>query len=322
MSSNLFFPDNRGRYDRVQQLSNNIGTVKGLCAQSYTRISTQAGHIDEIRDKMMKKSGFKTIQELSDSIAATLPDSERDQYLNLMKALQDTDVFLGNASSVLTCVLGIAGGLRFFTGNARLVISVCGEGIFRAEFARGFKLFATGQLQEGTRVMRGVARWARQHYQFLGELTSKTARAVRVLRIFNTVLEFVAKWAAIHDFFCDRFSVQMQFDQFKQTEALYTAWYAMASSYDTVNSDDDDNIGLTPEQKAKILNKQGQTYMNDHEKNLASITDAVVWEECATYDRLTAGVYHGDDPNLAEVQRFLAEQAQKNPDEITAAGTK
>lgn len=58
----------------------------------------------------------------------------------------------------------------------------------------------------------------------------------------------------------------MQFDQFKQTEALYTAWYAMASSYDTVNSDDDDNIGLTPEQKAKILNKQGQTYMNDHEK--------------------------------------------------------
>lgn len=65
----------------------------------------------------MKKSGFKTIQELSDSIAATLPDSERDQYLNLMKALQDTDVFLGNASSVLTCVLGIAGGLRFFTGN-------------------------------------------------------------------------------------------------------------------------------------------------------------------------------------------------------------
>lgn len=47
--------------------------------------------------------------------------------------------------------------------------------------------------------MRGVARWARQHYQFLGELTSKTARAVRVLRIFNTVLEFVAKWAFVLD---------------------------------------------------------------------------------------------------------------------------
>ena len=101
------------------QLSNNIGTIKGLSAQTYDQISKAEGHIDTIRDEMMTKHGFKTLKEYADSIAATLPDQERDQYLNLIKTLQDSDVFLAKASSVLTCVLGTAGGLRFFSGSSK-----------------------------------------------------------------------------------------------------------------------------------------------------------------------------------------------------------
>lgn len=153
------------------------------------------------------------------------------------------------------------------TNAAKMLIEILSEGIFRAEFARGFRLFVRGELREGTRVMRGVARWARNHYEYLGELApaARSARAVRVLKVFNSVLEFVAKWAfvldiavlfiqfeveqeqrtqlrryfgaclqdlsafvmlnyfsAIHDFFCQRFSVQMQFDQFTATSGLYT----------------------------------------------------------------------------------------------------
>lgn len=49
--------------------------------------------------------------------------------------------------------------------------------------------------------MRGVARWARNHYEYLGELApaARSARAVRVLKVFNSVLEFVAEWAFVLD---------------------------------------------------------------------------------------------------------------------------
>ena len=82
-----------------------------------------------------------------------------------------------------------------------MLIEILSEGMFRAEFARGFSLLVSGSIAEGTRVMRGVARWARNHYEYLGELApaTRSARAVRVLRVFNTVLEFVAKWAFVLD---------------------------------------------------------------------------------------------------------------------------
>jgi hypothetical protein len=49
--------------------------------------------------------------------------------------------------------------------------------------------------------MKGVTNWARGHYEFLGELApaTRTARVVRTLRVFNAVLEFIAKWAFIID---------------------------------------------------------------------------------------------------------------------------
>lgn len=82
-----------------------------------------------------------------------------------------------------------------------MLIEILSEGMFRAAFAHGFHLFVTGAVKEGTRVMRGAARWARNHYEYLGELApaAHTARAVRVLRVFNTVLAFIAKWAFILD---------------------------------------------------------------------------------------------------------------------------
>jgi len=55
-----------------------------------------------------------------------------------------------------------------------------------------------GEVKEGVRVMRGVARWAKIHYEF-GAEAGRVAKAARVLRVFNTALEFVAKWAFIVD---------------------------------------------------------------------------------------------------------------------------
>ena len=85
--------------------------------------------------------------------------------------------------------------------TAKKLIEILSEGMFRAEFARGFRFFVTGSVKEGTKVMRGVSKRARNHYEYLGELApaARAARAVRVLRVFNTVLEFIAKWAFILD---------------------------------------------------------------------------------------------------------------------------
>ena len=82
-----------------------------------------------------------------------------------------------------------------------MLIEILSEGVFRADFARGFCLFVTGSVKEGTRVMRSVTKWARNHYEYLGELApaARPARAVRVLGVFNTVLDFIAKWTFIAD---------------------------------------------------------------------------------------------------------------------------
>lgn len=78
---------------------------------------------------------------------------------------------------------------------AKKLIEILFEGIFCAEFARGFRLFVTGQVEEGTRIMRSIALWARNHYEYLGELAPavRSARVIKILRVFNTVLEFIAK---------------------------------------------------------------------------------------------------------------------------------
>lgn len=102
------------------QLSNNIGVIKGLSAQSYDTMKQEADHIDSECQEMIKKHGAKTLKEYAESIAKTLPDAEKRAVLKLLEALQDTDVFLAHSSGVLMGVLGAAGGgLRF--------ISVSGE---------------------------------------------------------------------------------------------------------------------------------------------------------------------------------------------------
>ncbi|KAI8207658.1 hypothetical protein KHU50_009524 [Colletotrichum sp. SAR 10_65] len=337
MSTNLFFPDNRGRYNRVMQLSNNIGAIKALSAKSYDTMKQEAEEIDTLCKDLMKQHGAKTLKEYAESIANTLPDDEKNRVLNLLKALDDTDVFLTNASAVLGGVLGAAGGLRFASGSTKMLIEILSEGIFRAEFARGFRLFVRGELREGTRVMRGVARWARNHYEYLGELApaARSARAVRVLKVFNSVLEFVAKWAfvldiavlfiqfeveqeqrtqlrsAIHDFFCQRFSVQMQFDQFTATSGLYTQLRGFVQTKSIL-----EKTAMPQTAKDEAVTALGDGFMNTYNDNMAKITDDKIWQECEDYDKLDTEVYKADDPDLAEVKRFLEEQSKKNPEDI------
>lgn len=49
---------------------------------------------------------------------------------------------------------------------------------------------------------------------------------------------------------------------------------------------------------------------------MAKITDDKIWQECEDYDKLDTEVYKADDPDLAEVKRFLEEQSKKNPEDI------
>lgn len=51
-------------------------------------------------------------------------------------------------------------------------------------------------------------------------------------------------------------------------------------------------------------------------QNMAKITDDKIWHECEDYDKLDTEVYKTDDPDLAEVKRFLEEQSKKDPDDI------
>lgn len=100
------------------QLSNNIGAIKALSAKSYDTMKQEAEEIDTLCKDLMKQHGAKTLKEYAESIANTLPDDEKNRVLNLLKALDDTDVFLTNASAVLGGVLGAAGGLRFASGSS------------------------------------------------------------------------------------------------------------------------------------------------------------------------------------------------------------
>ena len=47
--------------------------------------------------------------------------------------------------------------------------------------------------------MPGVAKWAEFHHEHFGEGAVRSTRVVRVLRIFNTVLEYVAAAALVVD---------------------------------------------------------------------------------------------------------------------------
>ena len=46
---------------------------------------------------------------------------------------------------------------------------------------------------------------------------------------------------------------------------------------------------------------------------MLKITDDSVWAECAVYD---ANAWKDEDPDKAEVLRWLEEQSKKNPEEI------
>ena len=319
------------------QLSNNIGTIKGLSSQTYDSIKREADRIDVACKKLMTDHGAKTLKEYAESIANTFPDEEKNRILNLLKAFEDTDVFLSNASTVLTGVLATAGGLRFVSGSSKLLIEVLSEGIFRAEFARGFHLFVTGEIKEGTRIMQGVTRWARQHYEYLGELApaARSARAIRVLRVFNSVLEFIAKWAfiidiavlfvqyaaeeeqrtqlrkATHDFFCQRFNLQTQFDQFRTTQVLYTRLSGFIETKKVLES----TPHMDQTAKDQAVAALGDGLMTSYENDMKAITDDVVWRECEGYDKLDTDVYTAEDPNLEEVKRWLKEQETKSATE-------
>jgi hypothetical protein len=135
MASDLFFPgefeinfpdsectltfqsDNQGRYNRVMQLSNNIGIIKGFCAQTYEQISKSEDHIDIIRDQLMKQHGFKTLDEYAQSIANTLPDEDRKRLNHLLQTFKDADKLFAKASSILMAVMGSAGSLLFVSGT-------------------------------------------------------------------------------------------------------------------------------------------------------------------------------------------------------------
>ncbi|KAK0628234.1 hypothetical protein B0T17DRAFT_652141 [Bombardia bombarda] len=163
-----------------------------------------------------------------------------------------------------------------------------------------------------------------QEETYLGELApaARSARAIGVLHVFNSVLEFIAKWAfvidiavlfvqyaaeeeqrdqlrkATHDFFCQRFSLQTRFDQFKTTGTLYTSLSGFIKTKGILES----TPGMDQTTTDTAVAALGDSFMTTCENR-----------EYEVYDKLDTDIYKAEDPNLEEVKRWLKEQETKSP---------
>ena len=91
----------------MNQLLNDVSSAKALALGQIDSQKNTTARLDKTCKDLMAKAGFKTIDELHESVMKTLPDDQRDRYIKSIKLMKEFDDILGNAN----VIIGIVGSV-------------------------------------------------------------------------------------------------------------------------------------------------------------------------------------------------------------------
>ncbi|KAF4987965.1 hypothetical protein FDECE_15228 [Fusarium decemcellulare] len=322
--------ENINRLKRIEQLSDMIEALKDDNTQLYKMMGSEAAKINARSQDMMKQQGATTPGDIINSISSAFPDDAKNAVQSLVNLLGNTDTFNPNSLGVLAGVLGATAGVTFATTSEIVenIVETLSEVILITEFARGFSLVTAGNLDQGTKVVKGVSQSANQYYQETGELAPATPnpRVTLILGSFNAVLKSVATWVpmenifqqnaamkfneqkpTIRDTFCQRFSLKMQSDQFRAVQNLYDQLDTLMEVNQQFASEPD----MGPEMRQQALPIIVNGAISGYQGGMGRINDNVVYEECKTYDTADPSTWRFEDPSLSDVQSWLNEPANQ-----------
>jgi len=197
----LFYPDNRDRARRCQEL---IDDISGFLS-SIREVEDQLRQKDEqylpTIDAIMKKEGLKTFEELKQKAFSYMTDQQKATYEKMIKDAEDARILsdkIFGASMLTVAIIGSVGlaakAIELATTGA-LTIGVRMIGIGVRTLVEDFSL--------GMRIIRNVSRVVGE-FQEVAELSNlgKFCRVISKIAGFLTVVGIVfdgvmAIWAAV-----------------------------------------------------------------------------------------------------------------------------
>ena len=100
---------NQDRYDRIQQLQNHIGTLRGRIVEHNNIITQSKLHIDEASKQLMAIHKINSPQEIYEFVLKRFPEDAHKDLTELINSLKHMDDAIGKTEQVLLVILGVCG---------------------------------------------------------------------------------------------------------------------------------------------------------------------------------------------------------------------
>eukprot|EP01116_Phalansterium_solitarium_P004956 TRINITY_DN161_c0_g1_i4.p1 TRINITY_DN161_c0_g1~~TRINITY_DN161_c0_g1_i4.p1 ORF type:complete len:452 (+),score=169.44 TRINITY_DN161_c0_g1_i4:132-1487(+) len=326
MSIDLLYPDNRPRGSRVEALANDIKAFQADCVDEANSMDKIDLRIRPLMDQVMLKYGFKTFDQLVESVKSMLSEEDRkklEKTLEEFKNIDSTTDTTFSSTMIVTFVIGLPGSVG--ARVARMIVAGVASHSFRL-FAKGMRaIFLVGDLALGLRYIRLAGRFAASAAEVGAGMGGATARLVSrlgrlikfadVLAVIGILIDgIILIYAAIEgarqrdelrkaikDLFARRLGAKIGQLQAKAAATYSSNIHAMLLAMSLM----DHKPGANNDALNAIIKSQEDNMIS----NLQSDMDGINYDEATKLlTAMDTGRYTTEDPTKEEAIKMLEEE--------------
>ncbi|KOC17599.1 hypothetical protein AFLA70_123g001852 [Aspergillus flavus AF70] len=325
MSVDLFYPWNRPRASRVEQLITQITSLQSEVIWGVNSGEAQKTHTREKIDEYLKNNKLSSIDDLKKKMEDTLGEEQKKAYRDMMKSFEEFNGELSTEFEIISAIGAIAGTVA---ASAKFLEFVQAGGI-----ALGAKLAARGlakilgkEAELGVKMMTVALRGLKSFTQGF-ELSETALKAIKMVKIAGEVIGAIAIVLdgilaivaavegdkqrtklndAINDLVYRRFSTMELRKLGKVYEAYVGGMYQTIVQYTAA-----DTLPDLPESVRKqIMDASIQSIIKNLKTESAKITFDTTYNDLATMDE-TAKAFTEEDPKKEALREWY--KTEKDP---------